>query len=64
MRKEYCIHSKWLAAALLNQGFRQIRIEENFTNREKKVYIFENNLDLQIAIRCLTEDRAKRRERG
>ena len=61
MKKEAVVFTRWLAAALLNQGFRQIRTEQHRTKPEAEVYIFENNLDLQIAIRCLTEDRAKRR---
>lgn len=58
--KEFTIYSKWLAAALRNQGFRLIRtgINENFP--QYNTYIFENNLDLQIAIRYLTEKRKKR----
>lgn len=60
MKKEAVVFTKWLARALLNQGFRQIRTEPSNKNPKEEVYIFENNLDLQIAIRCITEDRRKR----
>lgn len=60
MDKEFTIYTKWLAAALRNQGFRLIRVGVNENFPQYDTYIFENNLDLQIAIRQLTEKRKQR----
>lgn len=57
MTNEYTIYTKWLANALINQGFRVIRTEANKKQPELICWIFENNADLQIAIRYLTHNR-------
>lgn len=53
--KEYTIYSKWLAYALRKQGFRIIRTDINPNFPQYLCWVFENSLDLQIAIRQLTE---------
>ena len=54
MVKEYAIYSRRLAYALRQQGFRIIRTEVNELKPQFDVYIFENSVDLQIAITSLT----------
>lgn len=53
--KEYTIYAKWLALALRKQGFRIIRTEVNENYPQYDTYVFENSVDLQIAITCLTK---------
>lgn len=60
MTKEYIIYSKWLADKLHNQGFRLIRTEENKKDNKLICWVFENNLDLQLAIAYLTKRRKKK----
>lgn len=55
MSKEYTIYAKWLALALRRQGFRIIRTEINENYPQYDTYVFENSVDLQIAITCLTK---------
>lgn len=57
MTKEYTIYSKWLAYALRKQGFRIIRTEINPNFPQFDCWVFENSVDLQLAIVCLTKDR-------
>ena len=57
MTKEKVIYTKWLAAALRKQGFKIIRVEINPNKPQFDCWVFEDNLDLQIAISCLTRDR-------
>lgn len=57
MSKEYTIYSKWLAYALRKQGFRIIRTEINPNFPQFDCWVFENSVDLQLAIVCLTKDR-------
>ena len=59
MGKEFTVYTKWLAYALRKQGFRLIRTEVNPNFPQFDCWVFENNLDLQIAIRYLTEKRKK-----
>ena len=59
MTKEFTIYTKWLAYELRKQGFRIIRTEINPNHPELDVWVFENNVDLQIAIGYLTERRKK-----
>ena len=58
--KEKVIYTKWLAYGLRKQGFKLLRTEINPNFPQFDCWVFEDNLDLQIAIRCLTEDRKKR----
>ena len=60
MKNEYTILSKWLEAALRKQGFRVVRTEPNRKDNTKQVWVFENNVDLQIAITCLIQKRKKK----
>ena len=53
--KEYIIYTKWLAYELREQGFRMIRAEINPNFPQFYCWVFENNEDLQIAIRQLTQ---------
>ena len=55
--KEKTIYTKWLAYQLRKQGFKLLRTEINPNFPQFDCWVFEDNLDLQIAIRCLTEDR-------
>jgi hypothetical protein len=55
MSNEYTIYAKWLALALRKQGFRIIRTEINENYPQYDTYIFENSVDLQIAITHLTK---------
>ena len=57
MPKEFTIYSRRLAYALRQQGFRIIRTEVNEKKPQFDTYIFENSLDLQIAITTLTKKR-------
>ena len=57
MAKEYTIYSKWLAYELRRQGFRLIRTEINPNFPQFYMWVFENNVDLQIAISYLTNKR-------
>lgn len=57
MPKEYTVFSKWLAYELRKQGFKIIRTEINRNHPNLDCWVFENNVDLQIAISCLTEKR-------
>lgn len=59
MTKEYTIFSKWLAYELRKQGFRIIRTEINRNHPNLDCWVFENNVDLQIAISCITDKRKK-----
>ena len=59
MIKEYTIYSKWLAYALRKQGFRLIRTEINPNFPQFDCWVFENNIDLQIAISALSQKRKK-----
>lgn len=59
--REKIIYTKWLAFALRNQGFKLLRTEINPNFPQFYCWVFEDNTDLQIAIRCLTEDRKQRR---
>lgn len=59
MTKEFTIYSKWLAYELRKQGFRLIKTDINQNFPQFICWVFENNEDLQIAIRCLTEKRKK-----
>lgn len=52
--KEFIIFSKWLAYELRKQGFRLIRTDINRNYPQYDCWVFENNEDLQIAIRYLT----------
>ena len=61
MSKEYTIYSKWLAYALRKQGFRIIRTEINPNFPQYICWVFENCVDLQIAISYLTDKRKKRK---
>ena len=56
MPKEYTIYSRWLAYALRKQGFRIIRTEVNELKPQYDTYIFENSVDLQLAITTLTKN--------
>lgn len=60
MTKEFTIYTKWLAYELRKQGFRIIRTEINPNHPEYDVWVFENNLDLQIAISCLTNSKKRK----
>lgn len=60
MNKEYTIYSKWLAYALRQQGFRIIRTEINPNFPQFDCWVFENSVDLQLAIVCLSKDRKKK----
>lgn len=55
MSKEYTIYTRWLAVKLREQGFRIIRTEINQRHPQYDTYIFENSVDLQIAITALTK---------
>ena len=55
MANEYTIYSKWLAYELRKQGFRLIRTDINKNFPQFICWVFEDNTDLQIAIRQLTE---------
>lgn len=59
MTKEYTIYSKWLAYELRKQGFRLIKTDINKNFPQFICWVFENNDDLQIAIRYLTEKKKK-----
>ena len=59
MTKEYTIYSKWLAYGLRKQGFKLLRTEINPNFPQFYCWVFENNLDLQIAIKCLTEKKKR-----
>ena len=58
--KEKTIYTKWLAYGLRKQGFKLLRTEINPNFPQFDCWVFEDNLDLQIAIRCLTEERKNR----
>lgn len=58
--REKIIYTKWLAYGLRNQGFKLLRTEINPNFPQFYCWVFEDNEDLQIAIRCLTEDRKQR----
>lgn len=60
MTKEYTIYSKWLAYALRQQGFKINRTEINPNFPQFDCWVFENSVDLQLAIVCLTKDRKKK----
>lgn len=55
--KEKIIYTKWLAYQLRQQGFKFLRTEVNPNFPQYLTYIFEDNLDLQIAISALTRAR-------
>ena len=55
MDKEYVIYTRWLALALRKQGFRIIRTGINEYNPQFDTYVFENSVDLQLAISFLTK---------
>lgn len=55
MPKEYTIFTRWLAVKLREQGFRIIRTEVNQHHPQYDTYVFENSVDLQIAISYLTK---------
>lgn len=55
--KEYVVYTKWIAAALHNQGFKILRIKQNPRKPEFYCWVFEDTLDLHIAIRYLAEKR-------
>ena len=55
--KEYTIYTKWLALKLREQGFRLIRTGVNPNFPQYITYVFEDNLDLHIAVRQLTQRR-------
>lgn len=57
MTKEYTIYSKWLAYELRKQGFRLIKTDINKNFPQYICWVFENNDDLQIAIRQLSAKR-------
>lgn len=57
MTKEYTIYAKWLAYELRKQGFRIIRTDINPNFPHLICWVFEDSLDLQIAIRYLAEKR-------
>ena len=57
MKKEYTIFSKWLAYELRKQGFKILRTEINPNHPQFNCWVFENNVDLQIAISYLTNKR-------
>ena len=59
MNKEFTIYTKWLAYELRQQGFRIIRTEVNPNHPQFECWVFENNVDLQIAIGYLTNRRKK-----
>lgn len=59
MTKEYTIFTKWLAYELRKQGFRIIRTEINPNFPQFDCWVFENSVDLQLAIVCLNKDRKK-----
>ena len=61
MGKEFTIYTRWLAYALRKQGFRIIRTDINPNFPQFNCWVFENCLDLQIAIRQLTEKRKSNR---
>lgn len=61
MNKEKTIYTKWLAYGLRKQGFKLLRTEINPNFPQFDCWVFEDNLDLQIAIRCLTEDRKNKK---
>lgn len=52
--KEYTIYTKWLALRLREQGFRLIRTGINPNFPQFITYVFEDNEDLHIAVRQLT----------
>lgn len=56
MAKEFTIYAKWLAYRLREQGFRLIRTGINEKKPQYDTYIFEDSLDLQIAITQLTKN--------
>ena len=56
MTNEFTIYAKWLAYALREQGFRLIRTGVNEKKPQYDTYIFEDSLDLQIAITQLTKN--------
>ena len=60
MTKEYTVFSKWLAYALRKQGFRIIKTDINPNFPQFICWVFEDSVDLQIAIRYLTEQRKNR----
>lgn len=57
MANEFTVYTKWLALALREQGFRLIRTGINQNFPQYITYIFEDNADLQIAIRQLTANK-------
>lgn len=57
MTKEFTVYSKWLAYELRKQGFRIVKTDINQNFPQFTVWVFENNEDLQIAIRYLTSKR-------
>ena len=57
---EFTIYTKWLAYELRKQGFRIIRTEVNPNFPQYDCWVFEDNTDLQIAIRYLTQQRKNR----
>ena len=56
---EYTVYTKWLALKLREQGFRLVRTGINPNFPQYITYVFEDCLDLHIAIRQLTEKRKK-----
>lgn len=44
--KGYIIFKRSIANELLEKGFRLIKVEENFYDKKKSVFIFENTQEL------------------
>ena len=57
MTNTYTIYTKWLAYELRKQGFRIVRTDINPNFPQFYCWEFEDNEDLQIAIRYLTQQR-------
>ena len=57
MTKEFTIYSKWLAYELRKQGFKLIKTDINKNFPQYICWVFENSVDLQIAIGYLTNKR-------
>ena len=60
MKMEKIIYTKWLAYELRKQGFKFLRTEVNPNFPQYLCYVFEDNLDLQIAISALTRARKEK----
>ena len=59
MKKYYCIYTKWLAAALRNEGFDIIKIGANPNKPEFDCYFFEDTDDFQKALSKVSKRKSK-----